>query len=292
MVEHEAAAGHGEPAPPGPGTARGYLARADAVVERRERIVDRRVAAWVTIANAAFLAVYFTLAVQGVRQGTSSIGFQSLLPPALLASQIGAGAMQRDDRGSRRRGAGLLVTTGGVAVIAAALFVFFLIMMNEEVPTAWIILPTVTILLAFGGYGVIQLVRASRGPRRLPPAHAPLDLGGRWGTILVGLFLGAVCALSGAPDDVLRGVLLVLVFLVLIAWSAASGTPIGLPRLGACWRWPHLLALGSSLALLIVLRIPTFDGVPVAPGTFLLAAFGMVLVFVVVSTIPGRDLDA
>lgn len=291
-IEQQPASGHETLAPPDPDVARRYLAKAEAIVERRERAVDRRGAAWLTIANAVFLAAYLYVAAQGFRQGVSSVEFQTLLVPLLLLSQISTGIGQRGDRGQQGTGERRLVTIGGVVIAVGALTVFVLILVNPRISVSWILVPVAAILVGFGGYGVARLIRASRGPRPLPPVRAPLSTGVRWGTILVGVVLGAVCAVSAVPDEMLRSVLLLVLLLALLVWFGSSGTGIGLPLVGASWRWPHILALVVSVGILVVFRIPAIDGVVLAPATFLLAGLGMVLMFVISSTLPGRDLDA
>lgn len=291
-MEHQAVAGRETLAPPDVDTARQYLAQAEAIVERRERVIDRRTAAWLTIANAVFLAAYLFIAVQGFRQGVPSVEFQSLLVPLLVLSQISTGIAQRGDRGPRGSVVRRLVTVAGVVVAVGALVVFFLILVNTSISAEWILIPVAVILLGFGGYGVLRLIRASRGPRPLPPVRTPLSVGVRWGTILVGVLLGAVCAVSAAPEQILRSVLLLVLLLAVIVWLGSSGTGVGLPLIGASWRWPHILALAVAVGVLILLRIPAIDGVVVAPATFLLTGLGIVLMFVAASAIPGRDLDA
>lgn len=291
-VQQQAASGREALTPPDADTARHYLAQAEAIVERRERVADRRAAAWLSIANAVFVAAYLFIAAVGFRREVPSVEFQSLLVPLLVLSRISTGLTRRGDRGPRWSTSRRLTTVAGVVVAVGSLIVFILILANPRISTTWILLPVVAILLGFGGHGIVRLLRASHGPRPLPSVRAPLTVGARWGTILVGVLLGAVCAVSAATDETLRSVLLLMLLLVVLAWFTASGTAIGLPRLGASWRWPHVLALAVAVAALLVLRIPAIDGVVVAPVTFLLTGFAIALMFAVASTIPGRDLHA
>ncbi len=290
-MEHEPVAGQVLLAPPDAAESRRYLTQAEAIVERRERVVDRRAAAWLAIVNAGIIAGYLCVLTLGVRQSIPSVGFQALLIPILLWAQISAGISARGDRGPRTSSR-WLVTLGGAAVLVAALVFFAVILVDDAISPRWMTLPIALVLLGFGGYGVVRLIRAARGPRPLPAVRAALTPGVRAGTVLVGVALGSVCALSAVPDVTLRSVLLFLGLLALIAWFAASGTVIGLPLVGASWRWPHLLVLAISVGVLLVLRVPVLDGAIVAPATFLLAGLGIVAMFVMVSAVPGRDLDA
>lgn len=292
MIDHQAVAGREALAPPDVDTARQYLTRAEAIVEQRERVVDRRAAAWLTIGTAVFVAAYLLLAVHGFRQEVPSVEIQSLLVPLLVLSQISTGIAQRGDRGPRRSASRRLLTVGGVVIAGGVLIVFFLILVNPSISTSWILLPILAVLLGDGGRGVVRLIRASRGPRPLPAVRTPLTDGARWGTIAVGVLLGAVCAVSAVPDAALASFLLFVSLLALLAWISMSSTGIGLPLLGASWRWPHILALAVSAVVFLALRLPAIDGVAVAPATFLVVGLGIVLMFVVVSMIPGRDLDA
>lgn len=291
-MEHEPLAGQARLTPPDADMARQYLKQAEAIVERRERVVDRRAGAWLAIVNAGIIAGYLAVVTLGFRQRVPSVEFQALLIPILLWAQISTGISARGDRGPRTPAWRRMVTFGGAAVLVTALAVFTLIVLYESISPRWMLLPIALVLGGFGGYGVVRLVRASRGPRPLPPVRAALTPGVRGGTMLVGVVLGSVCALSAVPDEVLRSVLLFLGLLALIAWFAASGTVIGLPLIGASWRWPHILALTISVGVLLVLRVPALDGVVLAPASYLLAGLGMIVTFVLVSAVSGRDLDA
>ena len=291
-MEHEPITGHVRLAPPDADTARHYLAQAEAIVERRERVVDRRAGAWLTIANAGIIAGYLAVVTMSIRRDVTPVEYQALLIPILLRGQISTGISGRGDRGPRAAKWRPLVTIGGALVLVTALAFFLMILVDESIPTQWMLVPIALVLLAFGGYGVVRVVRASRAPRPLPPVRAPLTPGVRAGTLLVGVVMGAVCALSAVPDDILRSVLYFLGIMALIVWMFASGTGIGLPLVGASWRWPHLLTFAASVGVLLVLRVPALDRVIVAPTTFLLAGFGILAMFVLVAAVPGRDVDA
>lgn len=291
-MEQDTVFGQERLTPPDRDLARHYLAEADAIVDRRERVVDRRAAAWLTIVNALILAGYFSIASVSLRQQVPSVDIQTLLVPLLVWSQISTGISQRGDRGPRNRRARWLVWSGGAVVLVATMVVFVLSIVDRSMPIGWMLLVSAVILLTFGGYGVVRLIAASRGPRPLPPVRAPLTPGARWGTVIIGVLLGAACAVGAVSDDILRGFLLLLLLLAMIVVFGISSSGIGLPFVGASWRWPHLVALAASIGLLLVLRLTSGTGVEVAPLIFLLGGLGIVALFVVVSGIRGRDLDA
>lgn len=106
--------------------------------------------------------------------------------------------------------------------------------------------------------------------------------------MLVGASIGVLTMLGGAPDDVLRSVITLLVMLVLIAWVAAFNTPLGLPAIGAAWRWPHAVAfcVAACIPVGLVLGGATFGDralVGVVGGAI------VILLFVLVSFVPGRE---
>lgn len=290
-MKHEPVAGEVRLAQPDADVARHYLARAETIVERRERMVDRRASAWLMIVNAGIVGGYLSVVTLGIRQEVPSVEYQTLLMPILLWAQISTGISARGDRGPLTSGRRPLVTIGGAAVLLTAFAVFVLTIVDDTVSTGWMLLPVALVLVGFGGYGVLRLMSASRGPRPLPPVRAALAPGVRGGTVLVGILLGGVCSLSAVPDGILRSVLLFVGLLALVVWLAASGTGIGLPLVGASWRWPHILAFTIAVGILFVPWISAVDGVTFAPATFLLAGLGVAVMFVLVSGVTGRDLD-
>lgn len=291
-MEHEPVDGQDLLEPPDADVARHYLGYANAIVERRERVVDRRAGAWLTIVSAGTIAGYLAVVTASIRQGATSGVIQVLLVPILIWGQISAGIQQRSDRGGLSVVARRLITLGGVLVLVGALIMFFVMLADTSIPTYWMLLPIALVVLGYGGYGVVRLVRASHRPRVRPPARAALPLGVRGGTILIGLFLGGGSVLSAVPDDILRSVLLFLALLALLVFFLCSHLGIGLPRVGAAWRWPHLTTFSVSVGVLLALQIPALTGALVMPITALTAGVGMVVAFALVSGVPGRDLDA
>jgi hypothetical protein len=110
----------------------------------------------------------------------------------------------------------------------------------------------------------------------------------RVGTILVGAAIGALVLLGGAPEGVLRSVLVLLVMLALLVWIIAGRSDLGLPAIGAAWRWPHIVAFAISASPLFALAV-----LASAPGRLLvsmIAGLGVILLSVAASFVPGRDL--
>jgi hypothetical protein len=94
--------------------------------------------------------------------------------------------------------------------------------------------------------------------------------------------------LGGAPDDVVRSTITLLVMLVLLAWIVAFNTEVGLPAIGASWRWPQIaaffIAAGVQVALLLGAGALDDRGLSGVVG-----GVGMIALFVVVSFVPGRE---
>jgi hypothetical protein len=103
------------------------------------------------------------------------------------------------------------------------------------------------------------------------------------GTVLVGVALAALTLTAGATDSLLGAVLSLVVMAGFIVWLCALASPVGLPVIGACWRWPHWLAFAASAGAM--------TAVVLAPASFAAGAIVsaiVALVFVGVSFAPGR----
>lgn len=93
--------------------------------------------------------------------------------------------------------------------------------------------------------------------------------------------------LGGSPDDVLRSAISLLVMLCLVVWIAASTSEIGLPAVGASWRWPHVLVFLLAACVPVALAL----GAGALGDTGWAGVWGgvaVILCFAVVTFIPGR----
>ncbi|WP_194764219.1 hypothetical protein [Microbacterium sp. UFMG61] len=272
-------------APPSADIAQRYLDEADAVVHRRGRVVDRRAQARLHIANAVITAAYLVAmaaALRGDGGGTSQV----ILFSFLLWGQLASGMAQRSGVQWRLTASRWPLLLAGGVLIVAALVVFGFVVWDPEVPAIGMWIPAALVLFGFGGYGAVRLARASGDPHT-PRSHpAPLPRGARWGTVLVGIVIGVLAMLGSAPDGVLTSVLILLVVLMLVAWMAAARTEMGLPTVGASWRWPHLAAFAASACTLSLVVL--LDGVPVVVGV--LGGLGIIALLTAVSFVSGRDL--
>ncbi|MDN3443345.1 cation transporting ATPase C-terminal domain-containing protein [Microbacterium sp. APC 3901] len=270
--------------PPSVDIAQKYLDEADAVATRRERAVDRRALARLQIVNAVATAAYLAV-ITLVLRGDSALASQTILFSFLVWVQLASGIAQRS--GMRRRFSWSRwpeLLAGGL-LVAVVLVVFCLAIWAPGFPAVGALIPSALVLFGLGGYGAVQLVRAS-GDVRPPRSHPrPLSRLARWGTILVGVAVGVLIMLASAPDGVLASVLVLLVVLVLATWMFAFSTDLGLPWIGASWRWPQLAVFGvavSALASVVLLAIPIAGGA--------LVGASVITLFVAVSFVPGRDL--
>jgi hypothetical protein len=214
---------------------------------------------------------------------------QVVLFAFLVWSQLASGMAQRNGMQWRMSSTRWPIVVLGAVLLIVALVIFWFAIWDDRLPPIALLTPGILMLVGLGGYGVFQLNRASHDPRPPRSVRVPLSRGIRWGTILVGVAFGALILLAGAPEGVVTSVLMLLVVLLLLAWILAARTELGLPAIGAVWRWPHVLAFAlaatSLLALLLLRSVGTEPGMPATA----LAGAGVVALLVAVSFVPGRD---
>lgn len=281
--------GHEALAPPSADVAHQYLREATSVAERREHATDRRLLARLQILNAAVMAVCLTVFAVVLGRGDNAAS-QAVLFAFLIWGQLASGMAQRSGMQWRMSRSRWPLVAGASALLAIAVFVLGVAVWVDD--AAWFVafVPGTLVLVGFGGYGVLQLARAWRDPKPRPEPRRRLTGMVRAGTILVGASLGALTLLLATPDGVVKSVLLLLVMLLLVAWIAASRTDLGLPAIGAAWRWPHVTAFALAASALVVLAlIGSRDANSVVVPSALVAG-GALLLSVAVSFAPGRAL--
>lgn len=284
-MEQKPVRGHEALAPPSADIARQYLDEADAVVTRLESSIDRRALGRLQMVNAVAIAAYLVAMAAAIRSDGGGT-YQAILFSFLIWGQLASGMAQRSGMQWRMTRSRWPVLLAGGAVLVAALVVFGFVAFDPSFPVAGMLIPAALVLIGFGGYGAVQLARASGEVPAPRTPHAALSRGSRWGTVLVGVTVGLLTMLGSAPEGAVRSALLLLVVLMILAWGAAARSELGLPAVGASWRWPHLVAFAASAcaqSLLVLL-----DGVPTVVGV--LSGAGVVLLFIAVSFVPGRDL--
>lgn len=290
-MEQNPVPGHDALAPPDADIARRYLDEAQAVSARRDIAVDRRALAWLEIANAVILAVYFwTFA--GVIHIAGTMLFQSVLFTLLVWSQLSTGMTQRHGLQWRLTRARLPVYIAAGLLLVVTLTIFAVSVLQPDAPIAFSLLPGILVLAGLGGAGAVKLVRARNDPRPQRIAPSPLPRLIRVGTILVGVAIGVLILLIGAPAGVVTGVLLVMVGLPLLVWILAARSEMGLPAIGAAWRWPHVLAFGiAGATLLAAVSLQALSPPEAADARFVgtaIAGAAVAALFVAVSFVPGR----
>ena len=261
--------------------AQSYLDEADVVTVRRERAVDRRALARLQIVNAVAIAAFLVAMAAAIRADESAT-YQVMLFSLLIWGQLASGVVQRSGVQWRLTSSRWPVLAGGGVLLVAALVTFGFVAFDPALPAISIVTPAALVLVGFGGYGVLELLRAPI--TQTHARNAPLPQGARWGTVLVGVALALLTMLAAAPEGALSTTLLLLVVLMIVAWIAAARSDMGLPQVGAAWRWPHLAVFGVSAGALMLLSL--LDGLPSLLGV--LSGAGMILLFVAVSFVPGH----
>lgn len=275
--------------PPSADVAQQYLDEAQAVAARREHAVDRRALAWLQIGNAVVTAIYL-VAFALIMQRDGAAGPQVLLFTFLVWTQLASGMAQRSGMKWRMTPSRWPVVVGGGLVLVAALVIFGFAIWDRSLPLFVTFIPGALVLVGLGGYGIIHLIRASGDPRQPRTRRALMPRGVRTGTILVGAAVGILILLGGAPEGMLKSVMMLLVALMLLAWIVAGRSDLGLPTIGAAWRWPHITAFAISASALVALTIFGTDDAAVHVLASSIAGAGVILLSVAVSFVPGRDL--
>jgi hypothetical protein len=254
------------------------------VAERRAAAVDRRALGRLTLLNAVVLAAYFVAFAVVARRGDPLLT-QMIVYTLLVWGQVASGLAQRQGVQWRPSRARWPLLAGGIALFVVAFAVLVAAGLNPDLPFLFALIPAGLVLCGFGGYGISQLVSAARAGDQRPSRSAPvpLSLPARWGTVLVGVSMAILCLLSTAPDDVLRGVLVLLMAMLLLTWIAAYRSDIGLPAVGASWRWPHLLAFGVAAGVLVW----SATRGPDALGAGMIGGLVVLVLFIGVALVPG-----
>ena len=182
-------------APPSADIAQRYLDEAAAVATRRERKVDRRALAWLQIVNAVATAAYLAVLAFALR-ADSVLASQTIVFSFLLWVQLASGMAQRSGMQRRLSWSTWPALLAGGLLVATALVVFGFAVWAPGFPAIGVLIPPALVLVGLGGYGAVQLARAS-GDVRPPRSHPqPLSPVVRWGTILVGVALGVLMTLA------------------------------------------------------------------------------------------------
>lgn len=132
-MEQKPIAGQGPLAPPDSETASQYLAAAQAVVERRDRAVDRRALARLEIGNAVVTAAYLVAFALVLRRG-DVLASQIVLFTFLVWGQLSSGMAQRTGLQWRMTRSRLPFLLGGGAVLIGALVVFGFAALDTRLP--------------------------------------------------------------------------------------------------------------------------------------------------------------
>ncbi|MGM1016002.1 MAG: hypothetical protein ACQEW8_00480 [Actinomycetota bacterium] len=274
---------------PDPAVAELYLQEVGHIERRRDERIDRTAWGWTQLANAVVTAVFLTLGAAMLREG-STPRFQMALVMFLVWGQVAAGLAERAGfRWPLGRRTWVPYLASGVLLIVT-LIVFGIAAFGEgPMPPHLLVLPGLLVLLGFGGAALVQMKIGRRQAPSNPPARAPLSRASRTGTIALGVFLGIVIALIGLPEDPISQMLLVMVYLLLVAWMLAGRSDLGVAALAAVWRWPVFVALAVAGATVVTLvSLDAWIG-SVAPSVTVLCGSAVAMLFVAVSFVRGYD---
>ena len=108
------------------------------------------------------------------------------------------------------------------------------------------------------------------------------------GTILVGVALGSLIVLGGAPDGLLTLLLAALVAMLMVAWFVAGGSDLGPQAVAGAWRWPHMAAFMIAGAVLVASVLSRESDSATHWLPILVGGATVVLLFVGASFVPGR----
>nr|WP_314841321.1 hypothetical protein [uncultured Microbacterium sp.] len=274
-------------APPSADVAKKYLEEADAVVVRRERTVDRRSLAWLQLANAVIVAA-FLFAYAVVLRRDVPVTPQVMLFAFLLWGQLSHGIAARSGMQTRLTRERWPLVVAGAVLVVGTVVVFGIAVFAEDVPVGLLLAPSLAALIGFGTYGILQVVIAARESGRSIVQRTPMSRSARVGTILVGVALGSLIVLGGAPDGLLTLLLAALVAMLMVAWFVAGGSDLGPQAVAGAWRWPHMAAFMIAGAVLVASVLSRESDSATHWLPILVGGATVVLLFVGASFVPGR----
>src|SRR6478609_1563642 len=132
--------------PPDPETARRYLETVEAVVDRRDRAVDRRALARLQIGNAVVMAAYFVAFALVLRQD-DVLASQIVLFTLLVWGQLSAGMAQRTGMQWRMTRSRWPLLLGGAVIVIGAFVVFGFAALDTRLPVGVVLIPAAIVLV-------------------------------------------------------------------------------------------------------------------------------------------------
>lgn len=275
--------------PPNADVAQAYLGELDTVRYRREQRIDRRGMASLRIADAVAVAAYVTLAMFGLSADAAGATFTSAIVVLLLWLQLSTerresyGFLARPQGRERRLDISLAVVL--LAVVPGG---FLLQATGVGLPALVRFLPALFVLGVFGTLGLRALRRA--GPAPLRAGRSRLSRGARVVTIGMGALLALLVSSIGAPPELWYPLLAPMVGIIaMLAWWTAARISERLPALGIVWAWPQWTAFALGGAAVGGGVLLSALGFRVAPVLGIATAAVVVLLFVAVSFLDGRD---
>lgn len=275
--------------PPNADVAEAYLGELDTVRHRREQRIDRRGMAFLRIADAVVAAAYVTLAMFGLTADGGGATFTSAIIVLLLWLQLSTERRESYGFLARPQGRERRLDIGLAAVLAVVVLGGFVLQVTGvSLPALVRFLPALFVLGVFGTLGLRALRRA--GPAALRAGRGRLSRGARSATIGIGVLLALLVSSAGAPAALWYPLLVPMAGIIaVLGWWTAARISERLPALGIVWAWPQWTAFalgGAAVGGGVLLDALGFDAAPVLG---IVTAAVVVLLFVVVSFLDGRD---
>jgi len=206
------------------------------------------------VAYTVFLAAYMgVFAFAGSNEaGASSFGgltFVLIFPPLLVSSGLFNGANERF-RTRLRDPSRRPLSLGFFFVVLAALLIWGLA--GGRYPW-WVALITAGLTFVSFGIRPLRVVLRARASTDETLTPQPLPVPARVTTILIGVYLAAVCAT--ALSLTVASLVMVLGMVAVIVAVSAQAAPWGLLRTGYEWRVPQWTAFGIAALVMFLLAV-------------------------------------
>lgn len=238
-----------------------------------------------TVLLAAYMGVFvYTGSAEGGASVFGGTTMALVLPPIIVSAGLVNGANERF-RTRLRNSARQWISLGFFFAVLAVLLIWGIA--GGGYPW-WISLIAVAVTLVIFGTRALGIVlRAPRSVDDAPQLTQPLPVPARLTTILLGVYLGTVCAVVFVPTAV--WFLTTFGMLAVIIALSAHTTSWGLLRTGYDWRLPQWMAFGIAAVVMLALPVLIIAADIVTPAVAVGAGVLIAVCLIVAAFIPGRS---